>query len=100
MPARPNLIGEIITVRDTVDQLDSGNTEALDGKAVQEAMGELTEAAQADAPGCAETAEITRINNDVQGGTLDADDLWKAGRIGVRIAAGTIGGPKPKPHRL
>lgn len=98
MPARPDLIGAIEKIKNTVDQLDDGNTEDLDGKGVKDAMGRLTDAAQTDAPGCSETEEISKINEDVQGGRLDADDLARASRIGVRIGAGTIGQPKPKPH--
>jgi hypothetical protein len=100
MPARPELIGAIETIKNTVDQLDDGNTDELDGKAVQDAMGRLTDAANTDAPGCQETQDITAINKEVQGGLLDADNLAKASRIGVRIAAGTIGTPKGPGHRM
>lgn len=100
MPVRPELIKDIETVKNTVDQLDDGDTDALDGKAVQDAMGRLTDAAQTDAPGCPETQEITGINQEVQGGLLNADNLARASRIGVRVAAGTVGTPKSPGRRI
>lgn len=98
MPPRPGLIKDIETIKNTVDQLDDGDTPSLASKGLKDAMARVTEAAQQDAPGCQETQDLTDINGHAQDGLMNPDELHHASKIAVRVGAGTIGQP-PAPKR-
>lgn len=100
MQPRPELIKDVETIKSTVDQLDAGDTPALDSKALKDAMARVTEAAQNDAPGCQETQDLAAINHRAQDGLMDADELHKASKIAVRVGSGAIGQPKDPRKRL